>query len=428
MENFDRKGWAVEAKWAQVVLAVSLCIASIRFSVAYCSYLYSIFALFAGVHYWISKKNDQPFFPQINNIGLSILGMGLFYGSLMLSAVVLLDRQSVKMVWDMFLFCIPFFAFWFIASVFDTEKGFKIGLLTACFILCIHGITSSTMGRMQSFFKHPNAFGVYFELTLPLLGYWLVKEKTWKKLMWGAAILLSVYCLWKTGSRGAILSLAGAAVLSGVVCVLGMIRQRRAFSGKKVVFIFLLTSVCIFGGISGVVTVNEQRVSSKQQEFFSKLPLDQRLIIQYEKLGGERAGMVIASWHMWENHKIWGIGMSRWGECYYLPSYHPAGAHEMGHVMPHNMPVYFFSGAGIFGGISYLLFMVLMFINLLKELIKNNDWLMTGAVLIAYIAFSLHGFLDATISNKNTAVIFFSLMGYYLGYCNRKQIGMRRRQ
>ena len=59
---------------------------------------------------------------------------------------------------------------------------------------------------------------------------------------------------------------------------------------------------------------------------------------------------------------------------------------------------------------------------------KNDDWLMTGAVLIAYMAFSLHGFLDATISNKNTAVIFFSLMGYYLGYCNRKQIEMRHGQ
>ena len=346
----------------------------------------------------------------------------------MLSAVVLLDRQSVKMVWDMFLFCIPFFAFWFIASVFDTEKGFKIGLLAACLILCIHGITSPTMGRMQSFFKHPNAFGVYFELTLPLLGYWLVKEEGWKKLIWGAAILLSVYCLWMTESRGAILSLAGAAVLSGVICVFGMIRRRRALSCRRVIFILGLTSVCVLGGISGVITVNEQRVSSEQQEFFSKLPLDQRLVIQYEELGGERAGMVIASWHMWENHKIWGIGMSRWGEYYYLPSYHPASAHETGHVMPHNMTVYFFAGAGLFGGLSYLLFMILMFINLIKELMKNDDWLMTGAVLIAYMAFSLHGFLDATISNKNTAVIFFSLMGYYLGYCNRKQIEMRHGQ
>lgn len=284
------------------------------------------------------------------------------------------------------------------------------------------------MGRMQSFFKHPNAFGVYFELTLPLLGYWLVKEEGWKKLIWGAAILLSVYCLWMTESRGAILSLAGAAVLSGVICVFGMIRRRRALSCRRVIFILCLTSVCVLGGISGVITVNEQRVSSEQQEFFSKLPLDQRLVIQYEELGGERAGMVIASWHMWENHKIWGIGMSRWGEYYYLPSYHPASAHETGHVMPHNMTVYFFAGAGLFGGLSYLLFMLLMFINLIKELMKNDDWLMTGAVLIAYMAFSLHGFLDATISNKNTAVIFFSLMGYYLGYCNRKQIEMRHGQ
>lgn len=92
-------------------MAISLCIASIRFSVAYCSYLYGIFALFAGVHYWISKKNQQLFLPERNNIGLSVIGVGLLYGSLMLSAVVLLDRQSVKMVWDMFLFCIPFFAF-----------------------------------------------------------------------------------------------------------------------------------------------------------------------------------------------------------------------------------------------------------------------------------------------------------------------------
>ena len=67
MESFDRNGWASEEKWAQAVMAISLCIASIRFSVAYCSYLYGIFALFAGVHYWISKKNQQPFQREITS-------------------------------------------------------------------------------------------------------------------------------------------------------------------------------------------------------------------------------------------------------------------------------------------------------------------------------------------------------------------------
>lgn len=38
--------------------------------------------------------------------------------------------------------------------------------------------------------------------------------------------------------------------------------------------------------------------------------------------------MLEASWEMWNDHKLTGVGPGKWGEYYYSPKYHPKDGHE----------------------------------------------------------------------------------------------------
>lgn len=66
-------------------------------------------------------------------------------------------------------------------------------------------------------------------------------------------------------------------------------------------------------------------------------------------VGGERLLMWDSSYHMWEDHKLLGIGFSEWREAYNNPEskYHPLEGKETTNVMPHNIYIYFAATGGI---------------------------------------------------------------------------------
>lgn len=128
---------------------------------------------------------------------------------------------------------------------------------------------------------------------------------------------------------------------------------------------------------------------------------------------GERAIMREASIEMWKDHKVLGIGLARWHEQYYSEQYHPKEGRESGLMMPHNMPVYFLSCAGIIGGIEYILFSGSLF-WIIYVVYKKRPQGLALPIMASYVAFLIEGLVDSTIINKQSAFVFFCLLGVFV--------------
>lgn len=80
--------------------------------------------------------------------------------------------------------------------------------------------------------------------------------------------------------------------------------------------------------------------------------------------------------------------------------------------MPHNMLAYFFSTAGLLGGIGYVISIIAVW-GMLYEALKTN--ISSNAILCAiciFIAFVIQGMMDQTIINIWVSRIYFALLGY----------------
>lgn len=385
-----------------------LTIICVRFSASYFSYALGMFVLYFLYDAYISHKNQKKFWPDTNKTGRYLLGgTALFYLILLGDNLLLNDWQSVAKGVDIALLSVPFYMFFFLESKHGIGQGIRWGVLAGSTIITVYGLYKGLLGmdgRYESFFAHPNHFGTAIAMLCPFLCMIFWKEqKIWKKVGIGILILAMLFCLYKTGSRGAI-----AAFFVGVIISLGsmlwLYRSRISGKTKKMIGIFLVL-ICLIGGAAFGYLQSERKGAAK--------------------IGGERIIMLEASYEMWQDHKWMGIGMDRWGEYYYSPQYHPKTGHETNLSMPHNMFIYFLSTAGIWGGIGYLLFLGLSVWGLYKTAgVIDNPWL-SAAMLAAFWAFTIQGLVDTTIINKIPSRIYFALMGYYMAVGNVHRMDKR---
>lgn len=86
--------------------------------------------------------------------------------------------------------------------------------------------------------------------------------------------------------------------------------------------------------------------------------------------------------------------------------------------MPHNVIAWFFSAAGIIGGIGYLLF-VLYYCRLFCSRMKENpdEWILYVG-LWSFLAVTIHGLVDVGITNKEAARLLFLVLGIALNLRN----------
>lgn len=379
------------------ISAVIFIIICIPFSSAYFSYALGIFLLFLIYEIYKMHKEQGILLPQTTNNGRKLLiGTGVFYLVLIGDNLLLLDWESVKVGMDIALLSLPFYMFFFLGSKFQIDLGVKYGIIISGVIIAAYGLYSGGYGidvRYRSFFAHPNHFGTVIDMLCPFLCIWFCKNKSqWEKVALGLLIGVLLFCLYKTGSRGAIAALGGGILLS-LLSVFWIQRKKLSFQAKRKIGIFCV-AVCLIGGAAFGYLQAERSGTAK--------------------IGGERILMLEASYDMWEDHKWLGIGLSRWEEFYYSPEYHPVEGHEQGLSMPHNIPVYFFTGAGIGGGIGYLMFLLLSACVIYKTANSFNDIWFSAAILTAFWAFTIQGLVDTTIINKIPARIYFALIGYYV--------------
>lgn len=365
----------------------------VRFSSAYFSY----FLIVAGIIFFFSWKfattnNNEVTFSRVS---LLLLGMGIFYGSILLDSILLQDIDSVKLSLEYASLTIPFFVFYLFRLKYNIDAGVRLGTLLASgaiFLLGFYQWYCFPSERVMSTFANPNHLGTMIAMMIPFFIYWGKQSKNrLERLAIVALILGGLLLMYATSSRGGMIALILGVCLSLLIFVF----FDKNLSKRSIITIFAL--IGIVGIIGGYAVFNVQKERTG-----------------LGKIGGERIEMVEASYEMWNDHKLLGVGLDKWGDNYYDTKYHPVAAKEKGHTMPHNMPIYFFSTAGIIGGVGYIIFIFLNFIVLIHGFNLAEDKWLAIAMISAYLSFLIQGMVDTTIINKIPARIYFGLLGYSL--------------
>lgn len=402
MENTSRNCYYFATN---LVAGLSIFILNVRFSAAYVSYFWIISFLYLIYCVWHGRINRNAIVricrTDWTDLKILIAGIFIFYGLLLVSGLLLGDKSSMKTAVEWFLYVCPLFVFLFLSSSNNINKGIAVGMFLAIIAnavlggLQLGGIVTENLrdpngARIQGFFDHPNSLGSVLAWTIPFVGYFLCKSKTMPQKMFTLFILmLSLLCLFLTNSRGAAVSLITG--LAGTALIYALVHRNQLGIRQKLAVVFLCLALAVGTGAALNSSVHNTRDL------------------------GERQLMWSSSMQMWEDHKLLGVGIERWPENYYSERYHPAAGHEMGHYFPHNMPIYFLSGAGILGGIGYLCLVLSMFYVLMKKVIESDGITSAIPMMAAFIAFIMDGMIDATLTNKTVGIPFYALLGYAIG-------------
>lgn len=362
-------------------------------AVGYKFSLWSEFSLIVIVPFILIERyySHKPINFSINRYIL--WGFVLFGLLTLLPGVINKDWLSVRKAYKYITYAAPFFICVYLMERFDVNRGIRIGIACSMVILCGTGIFQWHIlheSRVIGVFDSPNALGMTLELMTPFSILFIVLSRKYcTKIFWGILSLSSLACIYLTGSRGTVLGLAGGAFTSYVIY---FIRYQHALSSKQKALSVIAGIIILIMGAVALIGVNSYRDNAT---------------------GGERVIMLESSYHMWQDHKLSGIGMAHWKENYY-GRYRPEGQHERGLDMPHNMIIFYMSTTGIIGAIGYATYVVFTLLGMLK-LVKSDveiNYIHAAGICIFCGFVVIHGLVDGTIINSNISKIFYLLFGY----------------
>lgn len=116
-------------------------------------------------------------------------------------------------------------------------------------ILAADSIQGGNVWRVGAFLTHPNIFGVFLAVLLPLaIGFFLMRLSQWYKLLFFFAIMLGTPALVVTFSRSGWLSFACAATLLIVLMAFHTGLRRRSITAGAAAGFVLLLMVAMFAG------------------------------------------------------------------------------------------------------------------------------------------------------------------------------------
>ena len=204
-------------------------------------------------------------------------------------------------------------------------------------------------------------------------------------------IFLGLYALILSGSRGGLLGIF-LGFLFCVVCY--------ALRNLKLTHFFLILSsvIILFVGTAFIAY-------DSMPELFQR------------KYDTERLLLIESSYNMWNDNKLFGVGLSNWEEEYNDKYKLPQAKEKLD--MPHNILAFFFSTSGLIGGIGYIIFIAGIFIFFIKHLhnCKNKQKIfIILAMLWALFAINIHGMVDVGLNNKFVMRLFSGMLGLTAAY------------
>ena len=380
--------------------------------------------------------------------------LAVFLGSVVLASVLLGDKPSLRIAFDYVYWCLPFIVVIYLGKQADIKYAALLGVLLSLLYSSGNMVyltylyeqgdkavrAAFRQSRTGAFFRYSNTHAVLIISVLPLL-FCGLRDKILRRhkpfyVLLLAVALLSLWALWKTGSRGAMLGFC-----AGAFFTIAAVRFRPQM-WKAVMAVLLAGSALISGYV-----------------FFGIIPGGTNAHGYDDAV---RLRLVKHSYYLWQDHKLYGVGLANWATRYverYRNEYktrlkaweqNTAGKQgtnkkvpkkaeiakkysiEMGkefaistvirHKIPHNSIAWFFTTTGVIGGIGYMTFVV-GYLCLFLQIIKKcpEEWIVLAGFWV-FVAVGIHGLVDVGIAYKAAARLLYLMLGLALCYsCYQKQ-------
>lgn len=319
----------------------------------------------------------------------------LFFVSIFISSILIMDLDSIKKAFKFLYYSLPFWLMLILTyKNFDkSESIIEKALMSSMFIfgvLVIYYLIDLPQGKRLSVLNFgPNALATLLEINLPfiILFTYNILKKT-KNLKY--KILSFATCLWCfimlifTGSRGGIIGF----FLGFIFLVFSNFKLKIYYKLNMKLVLLSLIAIIAFSGLA-----------MDKIDFNFTRPYDM-----------ERVRLIQSSYNMWLDNKLVGVGLNNWQENY-IQKYILPEAREPELDFPHNTIAYFFSTSGVIGGVGFLVFTFGMIVFLFNLLRKYPNNIYVQAMLWSFVAFSIHGLVDAGFLMKQGERLLFTLLG-----------------
>lgn len=321
----------------------------------------------------------------------------IFFGLLIISSLLLGDRDCINKSIDYIYWSIPFWLLMYLCSDRADYKVIRGAMSISVILIGSYALYSFYLlplgSRISGLYGNPNHFATILLLNLPFSILFLADRvitksegiKEPQKIILLTSCVLGISSLILSGSRGGILGI----IIGGISLLLVRyfcIKKLRAGILKSF-FIGVTIVFCGFWGIWSHTGAGAVR--------------------SYDM---ERIYLLESSYNMWEDHKILGVGLDNWRENY-ANKYIMDEAREKHLDMPHNVIAFFFSTTGILGGMGFIIFNIGIGIFLIKWMRIQPDNIFLQAMFWALVAINIHGLVDVGITMKSAMRLFCGLLG-----------------
>ncbi len=217
-------------------------------------------------------------------------------------------------------------------------------------------------GRISGTIGNPIFFASYLILPIFLNLYLAFKTKNYERYFWIFVLLLEIFALVQSGTRGAMVGFVVAALF---LLVFGFVAAFKVAELKKwrKVFIVCLLIVFLAGGILSYLGF-----SGKQTGFAAIDRLTQ--LVSFKGTGETRLMAWQIAWQAFLERPVLGWGPENFKFVFhkhYNPDYLQYGFYETVFDKPHNLVLEFAATSGILGVLSYLAIFAAAFYYLFKR-------------------------------------------------------------
>lgn len=293
--------------------------------------------------------------------------------------------------------------------------GISGGTGTLCWFALQQFFSSPLGTRISGSFDQPNFTCILLNLSVPFLIIYFVNKN--RNIVWRIVSLffslLTVFVIASTGSRGGILGL----IIGGFILLFIQTVYVKKISLRKLLLNYLavsITAFCIgiiywgifYGNFNTQQVENQQNTHIDTQQQVTTQP-KLRIVRSYDN---QRMLFWKSSYHMWEDHKLLGIGLMHWQQEYYGHYILPE-AREKNIGFPHNIFVSYFSMTGMIGGVGLLFFTFGMFLYLCWKLKQHPNNIFLNAFIWSFLTIMIHGLVDSGIMEHYPIILYNAYLG-----------------
>mgnify|MGYP005963206461 CR=1 FL=1 len=331
----------------------------------------------------------------------------LFISSLFISSFFIGDKKSIdyafKFLYWMLPFFVVFYGFKLCKNINIPLYSFTMALLVSAGAVLYQYYFLDKL-RPGGLYFQPNHFASMMDILFPFATMFVLKNLyECKNKIIGVIlflpIIIGIYALFLSGSRGGLIGI----FIGFLLCVICFFLRKL----KLTSFILGLSTIIVLFAGSMIVAYNYM------PDLFQRSYDNERLLL------------IESSYNMWNDHKLFGIGLDNWEEEYNDKYKLPQAREKLD--MPHNILAFFFSTTGLIGGMGYIIFVCGIFIfliNALRECRKRQTIFVVLAMLWALFAINIHGMVDVGLNNKFVMRLFSGTLGLTAAYlCLREQKG-----